>query len=158
MYPAAKQPRRGTSGCLTARSGASIRRVRGRMILCDCVHCPQSCLLRAPPLDPVLPEATPCRGLLPCGLRGGLDQNLLWFKRQSSPLVQERASTRRRPPYIYNPARVTHDCWGRIAENHQACCQKKRAFGYTKMHRVYKNRSRNMEQHGFIESVNGRWL
>ena len=62
------------------------------------------------------------------------------------------------PPYIYNPARVTHDCWGRIAENHQACCQKKRAFGYTKMHRVYKNRSRNMEQHGFIESVNGRWL
>ena len=30
MYSAAKQPRRGTSGCLTARSGASIRRVRGR--------------------------------------------------------------------------------------------------------------------------------
>ena len=32
MYPAAKQPRRGTSGCLTARSGASIRRVRGRRV------------------------------------------------------------------------------------------------------------------------------
>ena len=30
MYPAAKQPRRGTSGCLAARSGASIRRIRGR--------------------------------------------------------------------------------------------------------------------------------
>ena len=30
MYPTAKQPRRGTPGCLAARSGASIRRVRGR--------------------------------------------------------------------------------------------------------------------------------
>ena len=30
MYPAAKQPRRSTSGCLAARSGASIRRIRGR--------------------------------------------------------------------------------------------------------------------------------
>ena len=30
MYPTAKQPRRSTTGCLAARSGASIRRVRGR--------------------------------------------------------------------------------------------------------------------------------
>ena len=30
MYPTAKQPRRSTPGCLAARSGASIRRVRGR--------------------------------------------------------------------------------------------------------------------------------
>eukprot|EP00964_Phaeocystis_antarctica_P136429 scaffold100876_cov63-Phaeocystis_antarctica.AAC.2 len=30
MYPTAKQPQRSTPGCLAARSGASIRRVRGR--------------------------------------------------------------------------------------------------------------------------------
>ena len=32
MYPAAKQPRRSISGCLAARSGASIRRVRSRRL------------------------------------------------------------------------------------------------------------------------------
>ena len=38
MYPTAKQPRRSTPGCLAARSGASIRRVRGRRNTAAKVH------------------------------------------------------------------------------------------------------------------------
>ena len=37
-------------------------------ILCDCVHCPQSCLPRTPPLDPVLPEVSPLPGASPRAL------------------------------------------------------------------------------------------